>query len=240
MGDPSEAHARRLWRHRGATVPGPRRGPQRQLDLDEILRIAIEIADREGLAAVTTRSVAAVAGRTAMALYPYVGTKENMLALMQDHASAMPAWEDPEAGLAEGLRAWAEALFEVYVAHPWLAGRPWSQASQGPNEQDWLERLLRILDRWDVPRQARAVAVTMLYATVRSTAETAAAYARLDRNGVEEWTAQVEATRAVIPDFAERYPLSTSLEPVTPDWREAPREALRGSVRLLAMGLSGT
>ncbi|UQU65857.1 TetR/AcrR family transcriptional regulator C-terminal domain-containing protein [Couchioplanes caeruleus] len=238
MGDP-EVHVRRLWRHRGAAVPGPRRGPQRQLDLDEILRIAIGIADRDGLAAVTTRSVAALIGKTAMALYPYVGTKEDMLALMQDHASAMPAWDDPEAGLPEALGAWAEALFEVYVAHPWLAERPWSQASQGPNEQDWLERLLRILDRWDVPPQARAVAVTTLYATVRATAGTAAAYAGLDRSGMEEWSARVAATRTVIPDFAERYPLSTSLQPVTPDWRAAPREALRESVRLLTRGLPG-
>ncbi|MEV4703861.1 TetR/AcrR family transcriptional regulator [Actinoplanes sp. NPDC049316] len=239
MGDPdAEAHVRRLWRHRGATVPGPRRGPQRQLDLDEILQTAIEIADREGLAAVSIRSVAAGFGKTAMALYPYVGTKENLLALMQDHASAMPEWPDPETGLAEALRAWAEALFDTYVAHPWLAERPWSQASQGPNEQDWLERLLRILNRWDVSPQAQALAVTTLYATVRATAETAAAYAKLDRGGVEEWGAQVAATRSVIPDFAARYPLSTSLQPVATDWRNAPREGLVGSVRLLALGIS--
>ena len=241
MGDPDvEAHVRRLWRHRGATVPGPRRGPQRQLDLDDILRIGIEIADSEGLPAVSTRSVAARFGKTAMALYPYVGTKENLLALMQDHASAMPAWQDPDTGLAEALRAWAEALFGVYVAHPWLTERPWSRASQGPHEQDWLERLLQILHRWEVRPQSRALVVTTLYATVRATAETAAQYRKLDRAEAEEWSAQVEATRRLLPDFTRRYPLSTTLEPVDPDWRESPRAALRGSVRLLAEALDGT
>jgi hypothetical protein len=38
---------------------------------------------------------------------------------------------------------------EVYLCHPWLTERRWSKATQGPNEQDWLERLLQILHRWD-------------------------------------------------------------------------------------------
>src|SRR6516164_7520004 len=143
-------HIRRLWRHRGATVPTPRRGPRPRLDLDEILRVAIAIADADGLDAVSTRTVAARFGRTAMALYPYVGDKENLLALMQDQASAMPVWRDPATNLADALQAWARALFQTYLAHPWLTERPWSQASQGPHEQDWLERLLRILNAFKV------------------------------------------------------------------------------------------
>src|ERR1700738_2617794 len=140
-----DAHVRRLWRHRGTTLPTPRRGPRQQLDLDEILQTGIAIADAEGLVAVSTRAIAAKLDKTAMALYPYVGTKENLLTLMQDHASAMPMWEDPATSLADALQAWARALFEVHLTHPWLTERPWSQATQGPNEQDWLERLLEIL-----------------------------------------------------------------------------------------------
>jgi len=231
------AHVRRLWRHRGTTLPTPRRGPRQQLDLDEILAAGIAIADAEGLAAVSTRAVAGAFDKSAMALYPYVGTKENLLALMQDHASAMPAWEDPVTSLADALQAWALALFEVYLAHPWLAGRPWSQASQGPNEQDWLERLLRILAHWRTPPGARPPTVTMLYATVRASAETAAAYRRMDRQGIAEWQAHAEATRNQISDLCQRYPLSTGLEPVTPDWRDSPRAGLVAAVRLLATGL---
>ena len=123
-GDDVEAHVRRLWRHRGTTLPTPRRGPRQELDLDEILEAGITIADAEGLAAVSTRAVAARFGKTAMALYPYVGRKENLLALMQDHACASPPWLDPGTSLAEALQAWAVALFDVYTAHPWLAERP--------------------------------------------------------------------------------------------------------------------
>jgi AcrR family transcriptional regulator len=232
-----DAHVRRLWRHRGTTLPTPRRGPRQQLDLDEILAAGIAIADADGLAAVSTRAVAATFDKSAMALYPYVGTKENLLALMQDHASAMPAWEDPATCLADALQAWALALFGVYLAHPWLAGRPWSQATQGPNEQDWLERLLRVLDTWGVAPGSRPATVTMLYATVRASAETAAAYRRMDQQGIAEWRTHAESTSAQIPDLCQRYPLSTGLAPVAPDWRDSPRAGLVGAVRLLATAL---
>ncbi|MEV0678588.1 hypothetical protein AB0I60_18930 [Actinosynnema sp. NPDC050436] len=235
-----DAHVRRLWRHRGTTLPTPRRGPRQQLDLDDILDAGIAIADVDGLVAVSTRAVAARFGKTAMALYPYVGTKENLLALMQDHASALPTWENPATSLADALRAWAEALFGVCLAHPWLTERSWSQASQGPNEQDWLERLLEIFDAWDVPAEARPPALTMLYATVRATAATAAAYDRLDGREITEWTRHARATAAHVPDLGTRYPLSTGLAPLTPEWRDNPRAALLGAVRLVAAALGAT
>jgi AcrR family transcriptional regulator len=233
----ADSHVRRLWRHRGTTLPTPRRGPRQQLDLDEILRAGIAMADAEGLEAVSTRAIAALFDKTAMALYPYVGTKENLLALMQDQASVMPQWPDPGTGLEDDLGAWALALFELYLTHPWLTRRPWSQASQGPHEQDWLERLLQILDRWQVPADNRPSAVTMLYATARATAETTAAYRRMDEQGAAEWRERAEATRHRIPDLARRYPLSTRLEPLTPQWQENPRVALLGAVRILATAL---
>jgi len=232
-----DAHVRRLWRHRGTTLPTPRRGPRQQLNLDEILQVGIAIADAEGLAAVSTRAIAAKFDKTPMALYPYVGTKENLLALMQDHASAMPVWQDPVTSLADALTAWALALFDVYLTHPWLIERNWSQATQGPNEQDWLERLLQILHEWSIAPPTRPSALTMLYATVRATADTTAAYRRMDPNATTAWLTHAAAITTQIPDLCQRYPLSTGLEPLTPQWQDNPRAALFGAVRLLAMAL---
>ncbi|MFG1995149.1 TetR/AcrR family transcriptional regulator [Actinoplanes sp. NPDC048988] len=230
------AHVQRLWRHRGTALPTPRRGPQRRLDLDEILRVGIAIADADGLGAVSTRAIAARLDRTAMALYSYVGTKEHLVALMQDQAVAMPAWAEPTSSLGDALREWATRLFDVYVTHPWLTELPWSQASQGPHEQDWTERLLLILDTWRVDRGRRATTVTMLYAVVRATAGTAAAYRRVD---AAAWLAQARETARQIPDMRERYPLSTSLEQHAADWRDAPRAALVSGVALVAQALVG-
>jgi AcrR family transcriptional regulator len=234
----TEAHVRRLWRHRGTTVPGPRRGPRQQLDLEELLDVGVAIADADGLVAVSTRAVAARFGKTAMALYPYVGNKEQMLALMQDHASVMPTWSGPETDLVDGLQAWAAALFDVYLAHPWLTERPWSQATQGPHEQDWLERLLQILHRSGVAPRGHASAVTMLYATVRATAQTAAEYRQLGQRGSAQWQEQAEVTRQQVPDYAQRYPLSTRLAPHAARWQDTPRAALASSVRVVARALA--
>jgi AcrR family transcriptional regulator len=231
--DEVDAHVRRLWRHRGTTVPVPRRGPRGELDLDEILAAAIALADAAGLAAVSTRALATRFGKTPMALYAYVGSKANLLELMQDQAHAMPTWADPGPALADDLLAWASALFDRYLAHPWLLARGWAQAGQGPHEEDWLERLLTILHTGAVPAAARSTAVTMLYATVRATAETAADYRDLTPSDAAAWRARAAATRRLIPDFAARYPQSTSL-PTTADWTDAPRAALTAAVRLIA------
>jgi AcrR family transcriptional regulator len=228
---------RRLWRHRGTTLPTPRRGPRQQLGLDEILDAAVAIADAEGLAAVSTRAVAARFGKTAMALYPYVGGKEQLLALMQDHACAPPDGNDPGTSLADDLEAWATAFFEVHLAHPWLAELSWADSGQGPNERDWLERLLSVLSRWAAPSGALSPTITMLYATVRACAETAAAYRRLGSDGAAAWLERAEATRELLPDLAERYPLATALPPVTTVWQDAPRAGLVAAVRLLASAL---
>jgi hypothetical protein len=51
------AHLRRLWRHRGTTLPTPRRGPQQQLDLDEILTAASPLAHPAAQPAVSTKTL---------------------------------------------------------------------------------------------------------------------------------------------------------------------------------------
>jgi hypothetical protein len=73
----------------------------------------------------------------------------------------------------------------------------------------------------------------MLYATVRSCAETAAAYRRISSADAADWL----ATATLLPGLAARYPLSAALPPVADDWREAPRAGLMAAVGLLASGL---
>src|ERR1700757_1226941 len=51
--------------------PPPSRGPKPTLSTTEIARVAIELADAEGLEAITMQSVARMVGVTTMALYRY-------------------------------------------------------------------------------------------------------------------------------------------------------------------------
>lgn len=234
-----EAHVRRLWRHRGATPPTPRRGPRQQLDLDALLDAAVVVADTEGLGGLSTRAVATRLGISAMGLYPYVGSKDQMVALMQDHASAMPAWTDPGTSLAADLAGWAEHLFDLYLTHPWLTQIPWAEAPGGPNEQDWLERLLVILDHWDTPGASRAAVVTALYATVRAVAQTSTAYRDLAHSDrADQWLTRATTTRQLIDDYAQRYPRSLRLQPhEAHDWQDAPWASVRSVIEVISRGL---
>ena len=84
-----------------------------------------------------------------------------------------------------------------------------------------------------MPPAVRPSAVTMLYAT----AETAAAYRRMDRRGLEEWREQADPAGTQIRDLCERYLLSTRLPPPSPDWRDNPRAGLISAVTILATAL---
>ncbi|MCC2276090.1 TetR/AcrR family transcriptional regulator [Streptomyces sp. ET3-23] len=140
-----EQHAetvRLLWGSR----PGPARGPRRTLDLGRIAQAGIEVADAEGLDAVSMQRVAALLGVTKMALYRYVPGKAELISLMVD-ASLGPA---PAPVEGEGWRAqlddWARRLFAAFRLHPWVLDATVGPRVMGPMELSWMERAVAALD----------------------------------------------------------------------------------------------
>ncbi|MER7752198.1 TetR/AcrR family transcriptional regulator C-terminal domain-containing protein [Kitasatospora sp. NPDC097643] len=98
-----------------------------ELTRDRIVRAAVEIADGEGLAGLSMRSVAARLGVAAMSPYRYVAGKEELVLLMADAAfgeegyPAEPAGgRSPEQWRAR-LELGAHTLWRTYRRHPWLA-----------------------------------------------------------------------------------------------------------------------
>jgi AcrR family transcriptional regulator len=71
-----------MWGLRDVT----KRGPKPSLSVEDIVRAAIEIADAEGLAAVSMARVAERLGNSTMALYRHVKSKDELLILMSDAA----------------------------------------------------------------------------------------------------------------------------------------------------------
>ncbi|WP_191089703.1 TetR/AcrR family transcriptional regulator [Nesterenkonia ebinurensis] len=102
----------------------PQRGPNRGLSHERIVAAAIEIADAEGLAAVTMQAVAKSLGFTTMSLYRYVSSKDELLQLMQDTALSVPEKVRLPADWQEALRMWAGIVREAYRAHPWVLALP--------------------------------------------------------------------------------------------------------------------
>ena len=91
----------------------PSRGPSRGLSHDRIVSAAMEIADRDGLPAVTMQAVAKSLGFTTMSLYRYVSNKDELMTLMQDAAMRGLAELPSEGGWEDRLRTWAEKLEEL-------------------------------------------------------------------------------------------------------------------------------
>lgn len=137
----------------------PHRGPKRELSTERIVEAAIEIADAQGLEAVSMGKVAAALGFTTMSLYRYVTGKDDLLLLMYDAASevAMPttggSWR-------ERLRDWAMFVRASYDAHPWLADLPPSSTPTTPNRLAVVEAGFAALE--DVPADDRLKLATLL------------------------------------------------------------------------------
>ncbi|WP_162320885.1 TetR/AcrR family transcriptional regulator [Nesterenkonia haasae] len=102
----------------------PQRGPSRGMSHERIVKAAIEVADNEGLAAVTMQAVAKPLGFTTMSLYRYVSSKDELLRLMQDAALTIPEKVELPTDWREALRVWAGVVREAYRAHPWVLEIP--------------------------------------------------------------------------------------------------------------------
>lgn len=105
----------------------PQRGPNRGLSHERIVAAAIEIADAEGLSAVTMGAVAKSLGFTTMSLYRYVSSKDELLLLMMDAALAPPEKVKLPTDWREALRAWSGLVRDAYRAHPWALSIPRGQ-----------------------------------------------------------------------------------------------------------------
>jgi AcrR family transcriptional regulator len=126
--------------------PVGRRGPRPGLSITAILQAAVQLADSEGLEAVSMARVAQLLGFTTMSLYRYVSSKEELLQLMWN-ASAQGA----EALVLDGadwrarLRAWAIFQWEVLDRHPWITQMPMAAPPLAPNSLTFVERGLETL-----------------------------------------------------------------------------------------------
>ncbi|MEV7786166.1 TetR/AcrR family transcriptional regulator [Streptomyces sp. NPDC088106] len=126
------------------TGPRPSRGPKPGLTLDRVVETAIEVADRDGIGALSMRRIATELGTGTMSLYRYVPGKGELLDLMLDRVQR-PS-ENP-ADLGDGswraaLEALGRAALALYRRHPWLLEVNQSRPVLGPSALDGMERVL--------------------------------------------------------------------------------------------------
>ncbi|AJT43161.1 hypothetical protein UM93_14280 [Psychromicrobium lacuslunae] len=127
-------------------VPTGTRGPKPGMSVAKIVEAAIQLADRGGLAAVSMKSVADRLGFTAMSLYRYISSKEDLLILMLDAGfGAVPASINLAHGWQAQCRAWTEAVYYRILEHSWVTDIPIGSAPMTYFQTRWLESALQAL-----------------------------------------------------------------------------------------------
>ncbi|MBE3203520.1 MULTISPECIES: TetR/AcrR family transcriptional regulator [Parafrankia] len=204
-GDPARTLAL-LW---GEAPAAPRRGPNRALDLAAVVSAATDLADQEGLAAVTMRAVARTLGVVPMTLYTYVPGKEELLDLMLDAAYArMPRADTAGAPWRQRLTAVADDNRALFAAHPWVAQVCTLRPPLGPGLMAKYEHELSAFDDLGLSDVDRDDCLTYLLSFVQANAraahESASAAAGPDGDDTR-WWARVGPLLARVLD-EQRYP----------------------------------
>ncbi|WJL96456.1 TetR/AcrR family transcriptional regulator C-terminal domain-containing protein [Microbacterium sp. ET2] len=160
----------------------PQRGPKREMSVERIVEAALEIADSDGLSAVSMAAVAAKLGYTPMSLYRYVSAKEDLILLMQEDATGLPSDEARSAGQwRDGIRALYREQVALYLAHPWLLDIPITGAPTTPNSAAWMDAGLHVLAETPLPASERLAVILLVTGHARWAGIVFAAYARIER-----------------------------------------------------------
>jgi AcrR family transcriptional regulator len=180
-----------LWQMRDK----PTRGRKPEITLDSIVSAAVEIADADGLDAVSMRRVATQLDVGTMSLYRHVPGKSELLDLMLDNANECPD-DEALAGLPwrEHLETCARAMYQLYLAHPWLLQVDQSRPLLGPNALAGLEQFIRGMREMNLSDRERIMVLTALDGYVsglaRSHVNSRLAPERTGQTDEEFWAAQ--------------------------------------------------
>lgn len=191
--DPAlRARSELLWDDRSL----PTRGPKAAFTPDDVVQVAMAIADEHGLAAVTMQAVSAQLGFTTMAIYRYFPSKETLIDAIVDAGLGMPparvarrgAWRD-------AVTHWAHAKRTMLCDRPWLAELPFVAAPHGPNWLSWLEALAEPLAETGLPPAEIGQMISVVDGYTRGASDTSISLARARARGISEqaWAAAVGA-----------------------------------------------
>jgi AcrR family transcriptional regulator len=136
----------------------------------EITEAAVRVADRDGLAQVSMRNVAAELGTGAGSLYRYVENRDDLLDLMADHVVAEYELGEPSGDWLGDLVDLGLQAREIHRRHPWLPELVLTRPVVGPNGIDVTEYFLAVLADHPATDEDKMLAWGMLNAIVATDA----------------------------------------------------------------------
>lgn len=181
-----------LWDDRTPSTRGPKAG----LTPDDVVQAAMQIADEDGLSAVTMSAVAARVGFTTMATYRYFPNKEALFDAIVDAGLGLPPRPTaPRGNWRDEVAQWARAKRAMLCARPWLAELPFVAAPHGPNWLGWLEAVTKPLSSTGLSSPDLGEMIGVIDGFTRGASDTAVSLARSRARGMsdQEWAAAVGA-----------------------------------------------
>ena len=228
-----------LW----GTGPTPKsRGPKQGLTVDRIVRAGIEIADAEGLGALSMRRVADRLGVGTMSLYTYVPSKVELVDVMFDRVIGEVVRREVDGGWREKLTEVARSEWETYQRHPWLLQvMALSRPSLGPGTMAAYDHNLRAVDGVGLTEVEMDSVLTMVQVYVQGTARAAVEMATTVRDtGVtdDEWWSAYSPLLAKVFDPA-KFPVAARVGKVAGETYQAAYDPKHGLEFGLARILDG-
>ncbi|GGX11429.1 TetR family transcriptional regulator [Streptomyces malachitofuscus] len=150
----------------GRTRGGGRGGGQPSgLDRERITEVTIRLLDAEGPAKFSMRRLAAELDVTAMSVYWYVDTKDDLLELALDRTFGELTLPDPAADedWRDQLRALAREYRALLVRHPWLSPLAGRFLNIGPNALAFSRVIQQVIRRTGLPAHGVTGAISAVF-----------------------------------------------------------------------------
>lgn len=173
-----------LW----GTKPAPTRGRKPGMTVRAIVAKAIELADAEGLGALSMRRVADALDVGTMSLYRYLPGKTELYELMLDTVMGENGQPEPDpAGWRASLANFARGSLAGYRRHPWLLEASITRGMMGPNQTAALDAVLRMISGIGLTNGQMMAVVGLVTSYVHGRARQLADTARAEqRSGVSD------------------------------------------------------
>lgn len=152
-----------LWRE------DSERPRSRGLNRTRIVAAAIELADADGLGALSMARLADRLGCGTMSLYRHVVSKDELLIFMLSTAAEPPPTTD-QTNWRVALEVWADGLWDVYHRHPWILQAASVGPPADPGQLSWLDAGLAALGSTALSEREKLGAVLAVLHFVRGAA----------------------------------------------------------------------
>jgi AcrR family transcriptional regulator len=216
--------------------------PRDTLTRDQIVRVAIQLLDEEGLLGLNMRALGTRLGSAATAVYWHVGSKDHLIALAGDQVWSeieLPPvtrenWREAAAQMATGLYA-------MLTAHPWLVQAFGSYMIFGPGKARHDDHNLAIYEAAGFPGaqadQAAAAVFTFVLGNALGPAAADSLRRKLSREGADA-DGLIRQNMAEAVTIASQFPrLRARIETMPPEYAAAPDDTFQFGLRALLDGL---